>query len=169
MDISLNTIRYLMNPAHLGILNKTDDERVNLLQKDIKFYKKRIQQATRDMIKGTYVSRDLNNSFMAYAQMLVSHFKMTDERDILQEAYSGMPPKKEVIFDKTFDCKKANSLIMRGQKKGRIEEYIEIKRKGILSQPIMPSKRIVDLRAPELRTKGVRPKKNVASTYDKDT
>ena len=163
-----------MNPAHKHIIDRTNDDRTKALRGDVKFYKKRIVQATRDLVRGTRIGREVDGSFMAYCQVLIQHFKTVDKCDILQETYTGMAAsaKNHSTPNPTTASEYANadSLIMRSEKKKeRIEEYIDIKRRPSKPKPILPHRRHVDLGTPNLRTKGVKPKKNLTSTYDKDT
>jgi hypothetical protein len=173
MDISLNTIGYLMNPAHKHVMDQMNDDRAKSLRRDVKFYKKRIVQAARDLVRGNWIGHEVNGAFMAYCQVLIQHFKTVDKCDILQETYTGMAARDKnhstPNTTTTSEYANADSLIMRSEKKKeRIEEYIDIKRLPNKPKPILPHRRHVDLGTPNLRTKGVKPKKNLTNTYDKD-
>jgi len=173
MDISLNTIGYLMNPAHKHVLNQTNDSEAKQFRGELRFYKKRILQATRDLVKGAHIGREIDSSFLSYCRTLIQHFRAVDERDIMQEAYVGMSVQDNdgsSPIDAAAGYATADSFIMRSKKKKeRIDEYLDIKKHSNKPKPILPHQRHVDLHTPELRTKGVRRKKNLTSTYDEDT
>ena len=58
------TLEYLLNP---NMLIKNNQSLLDTkLDKDIKFYRKRICQLTKDMIKGNYPNNDLQIIFQKY-------------------------------------------------------------------------------------------------------
>ena len=170
MDISLNTIEYLMNPIHRHIIEKKTNEASKQFRQEIKFYKKRILQTTRNLIKGENMEEGIVDMFLLYCRTLIQHFKIIDENDIMQETYADISincVSSEILSNNEYLT--ADNLIMRtNNKKKRIDEYIDIKRHSNKSEPILHHKREVNLRNPELRTKGVRRKKNIVNTHDKD-
>ena len=79
------TLEYLLNPNMLVKNNQTKLD--NNLEKDIKFYRKRINQLTKDMIKGNFPNNDLKMIFENYTYELIYYFKQQDTKDIYQEEY----------------------------------------------------------------------------------
>ena len=82
------TLEYLLNPNMLLKKNQTILD-CNL-DKDIKFYRKRINQMTKDMIKGNFPNSDLKMIFENYTSELIYYFKQQDTKDIYQEEYQDL-------------------------------------------------------------------------------
>jgi len=80
------TLEYLVNPSiHIKTNNSND-----LLNKDIKFYKKRICQITKDMSCGDFINNNLESLFNNYASQLIYYFKQIDYEDIKQKEYNDL-------------------------------------------------------------------------------
>ena len=102
MDISFNTINYLMSVSTCKKLyekhNCLNKEINRELRNDIKFYKKRIYQTTKDLIRkkidGNNIDKNLDEIFTNYLYNLIEHFKFDDKKDILQEEFKDIDKKK---------------------------------------------------------------------------
>lgn len=85
-DINLLSLQYLTNKY---VSKKNID--ANGLKKnkttDINFYKKRIMNETKNMLKKQYASDHLKYIFNSYISVLIEYFKAIDTRDIIQETY----------------------------------------------------------------------------------
>jgi len=85
-DINLLSLQYLTNKY---VSKKNID--ANGLKKnkttDINFYKKRIMNETKNMLKKQYASDHLKYIFNNYISLLIEYFKAIDTRDIIQETY----------------------------------------------------------------------------------
>lgn len=85
-DINLLSLQYLTNKY---VSKKNID--ANGLKKnkttDINFYKKRIMNETKNMLKKQYASDHLKYIFNSYISVLIDYFKAIDTRDIIQETY----------------------------------------------------------------------------------
>jgi hypothetical protein len=80
------TLEYLVNPSiHIKTNNSNE-----LLNKDIKFYKKRICQITKDMSCGDFINNNLESLFNNYASQLIYYFKQIDYEDINQKEYNDL-------------------------------------------------------------------------------
>ena len=67
MDISKNTqidLLYLTNPNFKLKYNKEVNKIVS--EEDIKFYRKRILQDTKDQLRGNVINENINNIFQQY-------------------------------------------------------------------------------------------------------
>ncbi len=84
------TLEYLLNPILYEKIRDQKNISDNLIFKDIKFYRKRICQLTKDMCKGDYVNDNLKTLFLNYATTIVYYLKQVDEKDIFQEDYTGL-------------------------------------------------------------------------------
>ena len=81
------TLEYLLNPLLYSKINDQKNASSNLIFKDIKFYRKRICQITKDMCKGEYIDDNLKLVFLNYASTITYYLKQLDEKDILQSDY----------------------------------------------------------------------------------
>jgi len=93
------TLEYLLNPNRLKNNNKILIN--NTIEKDIKFYRKRINQLTKDMLKGSYPTNNIKMIFENYVLQIISYFKQQDTKDIYQEEYSELSLKEhDIIYRK---------------------------------------------------------------------
>ena len=84
------TLEYLLNPLLYSKINDQKNASSNLIFKDIKFYRKRICQMTKDMCKGDYINDNLKSHFLNYANVIIYYLKQLDEKDIYQEEYNNL-------------------------------------------------------------------------------
>jgi hypothetical protein len=78
------TLEYLLNPSiHIKTNNSNE-----VLNKDIKVYKKRISQITKDMTNGTFINTNLQSIFNNYASQLIYYFKQIDYEEMHQKEYN---------------------------------------------------------------------------------
>ena len=79
------TLEYLLNPSvHIKTNNSNE-----VLNKDIKVYKKRISQITKDMTNGTFINTNLQSIFNNYASQLIYYFKQIDYEEMHQKEYNN--------------------------------------------------------------------------------
>ena len=60
------------------------------LEKDIKFYRKRICQITKDMTRGEFENENFKSLFHNYVSQIIYYFKQQDTKDIYQEEYNDL-------------------------------------------------------------------------------
>lgn len=87
------TLQYLLNPNI--VVNKTNDN--SNLDKEIKFYRKRIYQITKDMCKGNFLNDNLKNTFENYISEIIYFLKQQDLEDIYQKEYIDIIDKIDII------------------------------------------------------------------------
>ena len=161
MDISLNLIdlQYLTNPDQLTkLMQKKDLQQIS--RNDLDFYKKRIFQLTKEMLRGEKINTKVNKSFVNYAQVCIDHFKFTDKMELIQNDYKDI--KSPVNKKNTFNMKNSNSVMLRKKKpyRPRITDNIKIKSTRINTPPVIPKTRNFNLKDPRFREKGLK-KKNI--------
>ena len=96
MDISKNAqidLLYLRNPNFKFKYNKSDNDLK--YTEEIKFYRKRILNDTKEYLRGNKINQDLDNAFFEFATNLISHYKFIDKKDLIQKEYSDIPKKKK--------------------------------------------------------------------------
>ena len=112
MDLSQNTqvdLLYLTNPNFKLKYNKKFTKLIS--DEDLKFYRKRILQETKDMLRGGKINETINNAFEQYINELIKYYKFMDKQTIIQQEYKDLPKKKSKKC-KNFDLSHKNELIM---------------------------------------------------------
>tara|TARA_B110000459_G_C16184554_1_gene305261 strand:- start:6 stop:536 length:531 start_codon:yes stop_codon:yes gene_type:complete len=174
MDISFNTINYLMSNSTCKKLqekhNCLNKEINRELRNDTKFYKKRIYQITKDLIRkkidgntidGNTIDKNLDELFTSYLHSLIEHFKFDDKKDILQEEFKNMNNKKvHFSFNKIEDINADEYIMKRPEiKSNTIEDCMNITiKKPEKKKLILPKEKIINLKSPELKNKGLKKK-----------
>jgi len=161
MDVSLNLIdlQYLTNPDKLTkLMQKKDLQQIP--RNDLDFYKKRIFQLTKEMLRGEKINTKVNKAFVNYAQICIDHFKFIDKMELIQNEYKDIKP--PVNKKNTFNIKNSNSVMLRKKKpyRPRITDNIKIKSTRINTPPVIPKTRNFNLKDPRFREKGLK-KKNI--------
>ena len=171
MDISLNMIdlEYLTNRSFLKTMHLYNKKEVNTFQKDLKFYRKRIFQLTKEFLTGKYVNAELKNSFTNYSHSCIKYFKFIDKADTIQEGY---PLGQNIKYSPSFiSAAPPDHLMMRSIEPvtKKITDCMTIISTKKSKKIFLPKKFNINLNDPKFRTKGVR-KKNIHNKYDeKDT
>ena len=128
MDLSKNKqvdLLYLTNPNFKIKYNKEKMKLIN--DEDIKFYRKRILQDTKEYLRGNTTTEDITNAFEHFAMELINYYKFIDKKKIIQEEYKNLPTKK---YKKPGEFKllEENELIMKRpeMEKKTIKDFIPI-------------------------------------------
>lgn len=161
----IDELEYLMNPYmyEKWIKKQNIKSKPNDLKADTKFYKKRIIQLTKDMIKGQHITNPVNKLFTEYIKGCIAYLKFLDTKDILQEEYEGLIISDDDLeideSDKNVDNKLINPTYL--HKQNKIEDFIDVKTISNLpeSETYIPEKKAVELKTPALKKKGVKKKK----------
>lgn len=128
---------------------------------DRRFYKKRILEVVKDVLRGGKVPEPMRDSCDHFMAAVVKYLKEIDRRDIIQAAYRDITDLPPILEDEeeTRSVEEANELIMQHNKTDKVntlDGFVE--RSGgcetAASAP-PPQKKIVNLSDPQLRTKGV--------------
>jgi len=151
------TLKYLLNPNMLAKNNKTT---LNYnLDKDIRFYRKRINQLTKDMIKKNFPNSDLKMIFENYTSELIYYFKQQDTKDIYQEEYLDLTLNKtndnNIASDIEIESIDNILIANKSEQVPSLEKFV--KRINIVpDNHIIPKKKNINIRDPKLRIKGVK-------------
>ena len=165
MDISKNNqidLLYLTNPLILGKYNKTLPKEKKLDEEDIKFYRKRILQTTKNYLRLNRINSVVDSAFENYAEQLIKHFKFIDKKEMVQKEYENLPKKKNKKISK-FELMEQDTLIMKTKENTTktIMDYLPIivkeKKK---KRMIIPKQKFYDIKNPELRKKGLKKEKS---------
>ena len=160
----MDELEYLMNPCMYEKWMKKNEKKIKVsdLKSDVKFYKKRIIQLTKDMMKGQHITNSVNKAHNEYMKSCVAYLRFLDTKDILQEEYKDIPEQPD-ISDDDIEGDPNNSLINPSylHKQNKIEDYIDVKKISNVpkNDTYLPEKKDLKLKDPELKKKGVKKKK----------
>ena len=156
MDISKNTrvdLLYLTNPNLKIKYNKKFSKLFEI--EDLRFYRKRILQETKDMLRGERINEKIDNAFENYASQLIQHYKFIDKKNVIQEEYKNLPKSKSKNI-KTLNLANENKLIINKPQpiKKTIKDFIPIVVKERKPKKIViPKQKKYDLKNPKNREK----------------
>jgi hypothetical protein len=163
MDFKLNTLQYFTEP---GLLEKINSDNKCSHKDEISFYKKRIFLTTKLLLRNNKINPSVNNAFNNYARILIQHFKIVDTNDILQEEFKNMINtdnesnnkfNNEIKPDYEIESE-ANSHIFIKQTdetEGTLNNFVKMVHTRPEKKMIMPKQRMVNLKNPHLRNKGI--------------
>lgn len=165
MDISANPLDliYFTNTSTFKKINiKKYKEKEEEYDKNLKFYRKRILQITKNLLRGEEENEDIKRLFKNYSWELIEHFKFLDKKEILQKDYENLGENKKCVV-KDFELENQNKLMMREKKdaeKKTIESFIDvkIKNKKETKKPYIPKKKVINITLDEFKNKGVKNK-----------
>jgi hypothetical protein len=176
MDISNNidliTLECLTNPGFYDKYNLKKNNPNKISKADRKFYKKRIINETKKMLRNDFDTPALKEIFNEYVISLVDYFKIVDKRDILQEDYKNNPPQDKEYYDNVLDeildisDNNLNNLISPDQllfktanetKKITLDNFV-VKHNPPKENIIYPEQKEINLKEPSLKTKGLKTK-----------
>ena len=176
METNDVTLKYLTNPYYQNVItarnknilnNNENDNESSISKEDIQFYRKRIVALTKDMLKGINTNNEVKKEHEEYVHHMINYFKMVDRKDILQKQYIGGEAEvKEVVVEKddmdsidisNIKMEKVNELMMNKTiKVANLNDFVIItnttKKEG---GEEMPKKKEIDLKSPNLKTKGI--------------
>ena len=174
------TLAFFTNPMYLNILKRKNlgAERDNTV--DVKFYRKRIAGLFKDLLKGelappTEELKEIHNVFLNTA---IRYFKRVDTKDIIQGHIHGTQDAEKTPDDlldeiganenenEIESLAEANDIMMRKTVNvSSLDNYVIVARdnsgnplNGNNALRIIPLKMEIDLKSPDLKTKGVKPK-----------
>jgi len=147
--------------------------------KDVKFYRKRIYDLTKQLIQDEEPDSlfpDIKKSFHLYVNNCIDYFKILDKTDIIQEDYqlfdvvNNMNTADEINTNVTEKNMDDQALSMMRSIKIREPTSLEKIVKRTSTKPpaviILPQKKEINLKNPELKNKGIRKKKNINNNYE---
>tara|TARA_Y100000389_G_scaffold144318_1_gene142645 strand:- start:5086 stop:5610 length:525 start_codon:yes stop_codon:yes gene_type:complete len=165
------TLKYLLNPAKIN----TNIENKNNMEKEIKFYKKRINQITKDMGKGEYPNNFIKSLYFEYATEIIYYLKNLDQKDILQEEYLDLSFKENCLENENKNLEEnenglenenknleenLNNLMIKPKEKANLNNFVK-KINLDESEKIIPQKKKVNIKDAKFKTKGVKKNLNI--------
>jgi len=172
------TLEYLLNPVYQSNIKRTknggeDDE--NSSKKDVKFYRKRINALSRDIMRGNIVNEYVANAHREYVNAAIHYFQMNDRSEILQNEYgeSSATPKVEEGSDTAgdnFSMGRANEVLFdKVNAPPTLDNFVTSKTVKMSKDIKHPQRRQINLKTQELRFKGLHAKREKQSKRENTT
>ena len=155
IDLLYLTNQNLVDKYNEKITEKDIDKH---LKQDILFYRKRILNVTKDLLRENSVNPTIDSIFLEYTQELINYFKFIDKKDILQDEYKDLKEKKKKQVDTNFKLSESDKIMSRETKKTikTIKDCIPI---IVKSRPQKkrnyPKKKDINIKDPKFRIKGL--------------
>ena len=156
------TLTYLTNPAYRRSMNAglpSDEARKAQAQADRKFYRRRIAALTKDMLRGEEPDAELRRMFEDYAQACVVYLQQRDTHEILQADYppgNGQEDGDTELPDMDITAETLASMARAPPQESCMERFVtRTWPPARSSNPPPPTKKQINLKAPELRRKGL--------------
>ena len=151
-------LEYLVNPVIYNKIFKKEPSKFT--REDIKFYRKRVIQLTRDLQKPLLAKSyppSLQLAFREYLSTAIAHLKETDQRDILQEEYNSInKTTKKVQFEMEDSYKSPNQPdeLLYNKPEKSLRDFIKVTRPE--KDKKIPLQKKINLRDSTLKTKGIK-------------
>jgi hypothetical protein len=175
------TLEFLTNPLYHSMINsKLGESNSNKINKqDLKFYRKRIHALSKDLLKGDSPNDSLKKIHDDYVRAAILYLKMIDTKDIIQDQYKSEKKidemdtnemgTNEMGQNEPTNVDDANQQMMRKIVNiSNLDNYV-ISKNTQENELILPTKKEINLHAPDLKTKGIiiKDKKNKKSNKPK--
>jgi hypothetical protein len=187
-DADNATLAFFSNPMYLNIIKKReqliDNQKDN--KKNIKFYRKRLVSLFKDLIKDDESpppTQELKEMYNRFVNTAINYFQIIDKKDIIQEQHSDkIDEKKQEQVDNNQDemqeldetenmtVNQANDLMMKKTiQVASLDNYVINKHDNSSNEfRVIPLKIEIDLKTPELKTKGVKLRTKVKKNKEED-
>tara|TARA_B100001769_G_C21812597_1_gene442025 strand:- start:81 stop:611 length:531 start_codon:yes stop_codon:yes gene_type:complete len=156
---------YLVNPIYSKkITNKVESTPVKMedvSKKEKVFYKKRIQQLTRDCMSNKAPNTLVRSAYNDYVKTCIEYFKQEDTNELMQNEYDNLIINNEEIIE-DIDINALDENLYNKKQEKTIEDYIPLKKKVLVPEdpPIYPKQKTLNIKDNKFKTKGVKDKKN---------
>ena len=170
MEVSCDKLNllYLTNQTYQNKYNKLENDKtkkneITIDDKDIEFYRKRIFQITKDLLRGKNINNDVNNSFRNFAGICINYFQFEDAKEVYQKEYENMKT-NEKKPDLSFNEVEVNKFMMKSEKPEEpktIKDFLNVKStyKEKRRKIPIPKRKKINLKNEKFRTKGIESKK----------
>jgi hypothetical protein len=174
------TLALFSNPLYLSMINrKLLNQSEDIEHLDVKFYRKRLVSLFKDMIKGESPTTELKEVYTSFIIKAIHYFEIIDKKDIIQgqhlqgqhlqgqsiQGEEGLVSPDDILnaidISNNMTISEANDLMMRKTiNVANLNNYVITKQDASSNADtrIIPMKIEIDLKASDLKTKGVKPK-----------
>jgi hypothetical protein len=159
------TIDYLINKKTYERLINLKKERIDdCYKKDKIFYKKRINNLTRNLMDNKKESypNNINRAFENYIKEAIEYFKLLDETDLFQEDYIGLQLLEEMELEeekeeveKVNDKEIIKSFLLPNNNVPNLDNFVKIKKTQEEKIVKLPIQKEINFSDNQYKTKGI--------------
>ena len=129
----------------------------NIVSKeDLKFYRKRILQETKNYLREGRLESSIDRAFDNYADKLIEYYKFIDKKEMIQKEYEDMKdsPKKKI---KDMNLMEENKKMMKEVEPHvkTIKDFVSVVSEKPKKKRVIPKLKEYNLKKEELRIKGL--------------
>ena len=130
-------------------------------KEDLKFYRKRILQQTKDYLREGRLESSIDRAFDNYADKLMEYYKFIDKKEIIQKEYENMEENSSIDV-KDIDLLEENKKMMKEVEPPvkTIKDFITVVAEKPKKKRIIPKLKEFNLKKDELRIKGLKKEKS---------
>jgi len=162
MDLSRNFQMDLLYLTNGRLRNRIENIEKVLNKDDLKFYRKRILQETKNYLRDGNLESSIDRAFENYADKLIEYYKFIDKKEIIQKEYEGIKEiKRKKVKD--VDISDANKGMMNYTIEPpvkTIKDFVNVLTEKSKKKRVIPKIKKYNLKNDELRIKGLKKEKS---------
>ena len=161
MDLSRNIQMDLLYLTNTRMKSKVENLDKGVNKEDLKFYRKRILQQTKNYLREGRLDSSVDKAFDNFADRLIEYYKFIDKKEQIQSEYKEMkePKKKKVKdIDMLEETKKMMKEVEPPVK--TIKDFITVVAEKPKKKRVIPKLKEYNLKKDELRIKGLKKEKS---------
>ena len=161
MDLSRNVQMDLLYLTNGRMKHRIDHLEKVLNKDDLKFYRKRILQETKNYLRNGKLDPSIDKAFENYADKLIEYYKFIDKKEMIQKEYKNIKEEKKVKVTE-LDILEENKKMMKGVEPPvkTIKDFVNVVAEKSKKKRIIPKLRKYNLKKDELRIKGLKKEKS---------
>ena len=161
MDLSRNLHMDLLYLTNGRMRNRIENLDNGVSKEDLKFYRKRILQETKNYLREGRLESSIDRAFDNYADKLIEYYKFIDKKEIIQKEYEGMvDSSNNIVMD--IDILEENKKMMREVEPPvkTIKDFVNVVAEKPKKKRVIPKLKEFNLKKEELRLKGLKKEKS---------
>lgn len=161
MDLSRNIQMDLLYLTNTRMKSKVENLDKSVNKEDLKFYRKRILQQTKNYLREGRLDSSVDRAFDNFADRLIEYYKFIDKKEQIQSEYKEMKEsKKKKVVD--INMLEENMKMMKEVEPPvkTIKDFITVVAEKPKKKRIIPKLKEYNLKKDELRIKGLKKEKS---------
>ena len=156
MDLSRNIHIDLLYLTNCRMKNKMGNLDNGVNKEDLKFYRKRILQQTKNYLREGRLESSIDRAFDNYVDKLIEYYKFIDKKEIIQKEYENIDNDKGKKI-RNIDIFEENKKIMKEVEAPvkTIKDFVTVVTEKPKKKRIIPKVKQFNLKKDELRIKGL--------------
>ena len=161
MDLSRNLQIDLLYLTNDRIRTRVENLENGVNKEDLKFYRKRILQQTKNYLREGRLESVINRAFDNYVDKLIEYYKFIDKKEIIQKEYENMKG-NSVKKIKEINLLEEDKKIMKEVEPQvkTIKDFITVVVEKPKRKHVIPKIKEFNLKKDELRFKGLKKEKS---------